>query len=84
MRNVTALEHPPYSPDLSPSDFILFLCLKWSERTMIFKCQGSHHKSGESADKGIEKWFPGLLPKALRTLAKVCHCQANYLKGNVM
>ncbi|KAJ4444799.1 hypothetical protein ANN_06596 [Periplaneta americana] len=26
--NITALDHPPYSPDLSPPDYFLFPCLK--------------------------------------------------------
>ena len=25
---VAVLDHPPYSPDLGPADFFLFLCLK--------------------------------------------------------
>jgi hypothetical protein len=33
--------------------------------------QGSHHKSDESTDRGIEKLFPGMLPKGLQMLAKV-------------
>jgi hypothetical protein len=33
----------------------------------------------ESTDRDIEKWFPGMLPKALRTLAKVCNCPRELL-----
>jgi hypothetical protein len=41
--NVTALEHQPYSTDLSPLDFVLFPKLKnCSEKTIIRKCRGSH------------------------------------------
>jgi hypothetical protein len=31
-------------------------------------------KSDDSTDRGIEKWFPGMLPKVLQRLAKACHC----------
>jgi hypothetical protein len=44
-----------------------------SERTMIQKHKGSHCKSYERIDRGIEKWFPIVLPKALWTLIKVHH-----------
>jgi transposase len=27
-KHITVLEHPPYSPDLAPSDFFLFLKIK--------------------------------------------------------
>jgi hypothetical protein len=30
-------------------------------------------QNNESTDKGIKKLFPGVLPKALQKLAKVCH-----------
>jgi hypothetical protein len=46
---------------------------KCSERTTIRKCWGNHCKSDESTDRCIKKWFPGMLPKALWMLAKVCH-----------
>jgi hypothetical protein len=42
-----------------------------SERTMIRERRGSHCKSSESTDRRIEKWLPGMLPKVLKTLAKV-------------
>jgi hypothetical protein len=40
---------------------------------MIHKHQGNERKSNEKTDRGIEKWFPGMLPKALQMLEKVCH-----------
>jgi hypothetical protein len=52
---------------------------KCSERTTIHVCQGSHCKSDKITDRGIEIWFPGMLSKALRTLAKVCHCPSELL-----
>jgi hypothetical protein len=49
--NVMALEHPLYSVDLSPSDFILFQQLKCSART-ICKHRCNHCESDKSTDWG--------------------------------
>jgi hypothetical protein len=38
---------------------------KCFERTVIHEHRGSHCKSDESTDRGIEKWFSGMLPEAL-------------------
>jgi hypothetical protein len=43
---------------------------------MICECQGSQWKGGDSTNRDIEKWFSGMIPKALRMMAKVC------IKGN--
>jgi hypothetical protein len=34
---------------------------------MICKRRRSHCKSNDSTDRGMKKWFPGMLPKALQT-----------------
>jgi hypothetical protein len=34
-----------------------------SERATILELRGSHCKSGESTERGIGKWFPGMLAK---------------------
>jgi hypothetical protein len=46
---------------------------------MIHERQGSHCKSDESTDRGIEKWFPGMLPKVLKPWAKVYNCSRELL-----
>jgi hypothetical protein len=38
---------------------------KCSDRTTMFCHHGDPSKSNESTDRGIEKWFPGMLPKVL-------------------
>jgi hypothetical protein len=45
------------------------------------ECQESHSKKNKSTDKGIEKWFPGMLPKALQTLARVSQPKETTLKA---
>jgi hypothetical protein len=52
---------------------------KCSERTTVCECWVSHCKSDQSNDRGVEKWFQGMLSEALQTLAKVCHCPRELL-----
>jgi hypothetical protein len=65
-RNAMALEHPPYSLDLSLPDFFLFPglinALKEQPITSTTKVTA---KIDNSTDRDIEKWFPGKLPKTL-------------------
>jgi hypothetical protein len=65
---LTALEHPPYPRTGHRKDWKA--TKKCSERTKIRECCGSRCKSDKGTES-IEKWFPGMLPKALQTLAKV-------------
>jgi hypothetical protein len=68
-------EHPPYFPELSLPDFFpVSMTKNCSEKKTIRKHQGSHCKSDKHTDRGIKKWFPGVLSKALQVLAKACHC----------
>jgi hypothetical protein len=49
------------------------------KRTIIRKYQRNYCKSNKSTGSVIEKWFPGMLPKALQTVAKVSHCPRELL-----
>ena len=46
----SALLHPPYSPDLIPSDFHLFPKLKEHLKGQRFSCD-------EDANSAVRKWF---------------------------
>ncbi len=46
----TVLPHPPYSPDLAPSDFYLFRHMKKALR-------GQHFSDGDSLKGFVENWF---------------------------
>ena len=46
----TVLPHPPYSPDLSPSDYYLFSPVKNS-------LHGKTYHSAEEANDDLENWF---------------------------
>jgi hypothetical protein len=63
------------SPTLS-----VFATKKYSERSTIRKRRWLNCKSDESTEGGIENCFPGMLPKALWTLAKACHCLRELLQ----
>jgi hypothetical protein len=67
--------HAPYSKDLSPTDFSLFLFLKIAFKGHRFaSAEEATSKSMKALRELSKNDFPGMLPKALRTLVKVCHC----------
>jgi len=45
----TALQHPPYSPDLAPSDFHLF-------RPMKDGLRGQHFPSNDAVIRAVKQW----------------------------
>jgi len=53
------LEHPPYSPDLAPSDFCLFPKLK------LFLA-GQHASSNQEAIAAVEGYFADLMKNHYR------------------
>jgi len=53
------LEHPPYSPDLAPSDFCLFLKLK------LFLA-GQRFSSNQEAIAVVERYFVDLMKNHYR------------------
>jgi hypothetical protein len=76
--DMMVLDHPTYSLYLSLSNFFLFPQLITAFKGAC-ELRGSHSKSNRSTEGGIKKWFPGMLPKALQTLAKVCYCPRELL-----
>lgn len=74
------MQHPPYSLDLLPSKFFLLplpnqVSWKNNDSQAITKSM----QNNESTDRANEKWFPGMFPKALQSLAKVYHCPLEIL-----
>jgi hypothetical protein len=57
------LEHPPYSPDLAPSDFLLFGPLK-------HHLSAEHFPDGEAVEREVTAWFSG----ACETMGQVPQC----------
>ena len=55
----TTLPHPPYSPDLAPSDYHLFGAMKESLR-------GKHYENDEEAKTAVKKWLCEHSPKCTK------------------
>jgi hypothetical protein len=62
-----SVEHPPYSPDLTPSDYLLFGHLKNSLRGRRF---GSDHELKEAVHTWLAARPKKYFPKAYRSLCK--------------
>ena len=58
-RNVTVLDHPPYSPDLTPCDFFSVPQAQGGHHGSPFSGYGSHQ---EGHDDGIETYPGRILP----------------------
>ena len=69
-KHISALPHPPYSPDLPPCDFYLFSYLK-------LKLKGHHSGTTENIQKVVthtyRKWLPTLLWWVEKTLEPLCN-----------
>ena len=63
-KKFTALDHPPYFPELAPCDFWLFRKLKCDERTRLFVLwwNEEHIEEGAVAPpvKGVFEMLPGM------------------------
>jgi hypothetical protein len=51
-------------------------------RTTIRKRRGSRWQNDVSTNRGIKKWFAGMLQKPLRSWQKFVTAQGNYFEGN--
>ena len=72
--NVTTLEHLPYSPDMSPADFICSLhCDLHCNGDAIMKLLTSIRMQ-RRAEKALTKWPPGLFSTPLQSLEEVYIC----------
>jgi hypothetical protein len=69
----------PYSPDLSVPNFFLFPQFKIILKGQQVMSAKEVVAKVTNTDIGIEKRFPGMLPKALQMLGKVCHCPKELL-----
>lgn len=58
-REVVCINHPPYSPDLSPPDYFLFPKLK-------LKMKGQRYESIESIEEAVTRELNGIEPEAFQ------------------
>ena len=65
--NLAQLPHPPYSPDLAPSDFFLFPQLKKH-------LKGNHYANDTEVEFAVRQWFreksPEFFADGMRQLVK--------------
>jgi hypothetical protein len=79
--NMAVIPHPPYSPDLAPRDFFLFLKKKLKLTLRQFdiaeEIQSESHRLLDTASNGI----PGSIPKMDETVDPCLHAGGNYFEG---
>jgi hypothetical protein len=81
-KQVPVLHHAPYSPDLAPRDFFLFLKLKHS-------LKGTHFQSIEDIQRKMTDLLKGFTQNdfekcfhAWKKRMQHCEAQGNYFKGD--
>ncbi|GFS61959.1 hypothetical protein TNCV_2592511 [Trichonephila clavipes] len=72
-KNITVMGHPPYSPDLAPSDFFCFLQLNLVKREPILP-RGVPGKNRESPEKPSKNFVPEVFPAMRAPNAELCEC----------
>ena len=72
---VITLEYPPYSPGLAEFNFYLFSLMKSALKGRRF-CDSTDNIKNvmEELKKDFTKWFPGMFPTSLLSLAEVYSC----------
>jgi len=81
--NVTVLPHPPYSPDLSPCDFLLFPRLQK-------RLKGRRHENIEAIQADATMELTGILKEAFTSCfqdlqkrwQQCIDCRGNYFEGD--
>ena len=72
---VTTLEHPPYSPGLTPAVFYLFFRIQSSLKGAALLWFYWHHDECDGrAEKAFTKWLPGMFPTPLQSLVEGYCC----------
>jgi transposase len=66
------LSHPPYSPDLAPSDFIFFPHLKGD-------LKGTHFTSDDEVKQAVASWIKELLNSSLTACVNLFYVGKNVL-----
>jgi len=83
--NIAVLEQPPYSPDLAPCDFFLFLTLK-----KVIK--GTRFQDSEAIKTGLTRDLQAIPKESFqecvkawqRRLEKCIRAQRDYFKGDML
>jgi len=82
--NETTAEHPPYSSDLTPTDFYLFPQLKSTFMGRRFRDVTDIIKNvKEELKMFFTKWLPETFPTPLQSLAEVYVAQVDHSEGSL-
>jgi histone-lysine N-methyltransferase SETMAR len=73
-KNVTALYHPPYSPDVSPPDYFLFPKLKMKLKGLHFADVAEIQEAVTDELKKLQKEEVSAASQKLYDLEKACIC----------
>ena len=80
-RSMKTVRHPPYSPDLAPSDFFLFLRMKDDLRGIRFQSKVAMKKASESFLKGLlRKEFRKVFQQWEQRMKKCVKVDGNYFE----
>jgi transposase len=60
-RSITEMEHPPYSPDLDPNDFLLFPKIKSALKRRKFQDTGDIKKCEDRTERYSTTGIPKML-----------------------
>ena len=82
--NVTTMEHPPYSPDLSSAILYLFPRLKSALKGRRFYDDTDIIQNATKELKSFTNFLPGIFPTLLQSLAEVYTCTRELFEENVV
>ena len=81
-KNITELEHPPYSPDLAPCDFYLFPKIKSVLKgTHFVLVENAKAKKGGDPQQPYRTWPAELLWTLAASHAAVCQLSRELFEG---
>ncbi len=83
INQVNALDHPPYSPDLTPCDFFLFCKIKNTLKGYRFQSVENIQKNSTAVLKGIkEEEFSVCFGQWKHCMEKCIQYKSNYFEGD--
>ncbi|KAJ4428902.1 hypothetical protein ANN_25896 [Periplaneta americana] len=82
--NITALDHPPYSPDLSPPDYFLFPRLKSHLKGQRFNAEEVIANATRALRRVSQNGFQACFQELCTRWQKCVVAEGNYFEGNAV
>ncbi|KAJ4426278.1 hypothetical protein ANN_27090 [Periplaneta americana] len=82
--NITALDHPPYSPDLSPPDYFLFPRLKSHPKGRRFNAEEVIANATRALRRVSQNGFQACFQELYTRWQKCVVAEGNYFEGNAV